>query len=96
MRMPQRPPSLADLMGRFAAEGSIFKLLNGIRSPTIEGKYLHWDQIRHRTPPAGLNHEEWWYGLKVRRRRGVERFAGFRRGRSSVSLHIRSADVLSS
>jgi hypothetical protein len=67
MKMPQRPPNFAELMARFATDGSILKLLNGIRSSSFDGKYLHWDQIRHRTPPAGLNHEEWWFGLKARR-----------------------------
>jgi Fic family protein len=67
MKMPQRPPNFAELMARFAGDGSIPKLLNGIRSPSVEGKYLHWDQIRHRTPPAGCNHEKWWFGLKARR-----------------------------
>jgi Fic family protein len=32
-----------------------------------EGKYLHWDKLRHLDPPMGLSSEEWWLGLKTRR-----------------------------
>lgn len=31
------------------------------------GRYLHWDQLRHRTPPAGFTAEEWWLGVKLSR-----------------------------
>ncbi|GAA3370721.1 Fic family protein [Streptomyces sannanensis] len=30
--------------------------------------YLPWDKIRHKTPPEGLTHEEWWTGIKFTRR----------------------------
>ena len=32
-----------------------------------DAAYLHWDQLRHRTPPTGLSTEEWWYALKLKR-----------------------------
>lgn len=31
------------------------------------GKYLHWDQLRHRTPPAGFTLEERWLAIKLSR-----------------------------
>ncbi len=27
--------------------------------------YLHWDKLRHLTPPEGLTAEEWWLGIKL-------------------------------
>jgi Fic family protein len=36
-------------------------------SPLPDGRYLHWDQLRHRTPPEGLTSEEWWTGVKLAR-----------------------------
>lgn len=35
--------------------------------PVQDGDYLHWDELRHRTPPAGLSTEEWWAGVKLAR-----------------------------
>lgn len=31
------------------------------------GRYLHWDQLRHRKPPMGFSVEEWWLGIKLSR-----------------------------
>ncbi len=31
------------------------------------GRYLHWDQMRHRTPPEGLTLEQWWLGTYLSR-----------------------------
>lgn len=29
--------------------------------------YMHWEELRHRIPPEGLNHHGWWYLLKLGR-----------------------------
>ncbi|MGQ0799070.1 MAG: Fic family protein [Pseudomarimonas sp.] len=29
--------------------------------------YLHWDKLRHLTPPPGLTPREWWLALKLKR-----------------------------
>ena len=31
------------------------------------GRYLHWDQLKRRTPPTGFTEEEWWLGIKLSR-----------------------------
>lgn len=36
-------------------------------SSTPGGKYLHWDNLRHRDPPEGLSREQWWLGVKLAR-----------------------------
>lgn len=35
--------------------------------PTVNGKYIHWDNLRHRKPPADLTAEEWWLAVKFAR-----------------------------
>ena len=67
MKIPQRQPQHSELWNRFSSSGSAIRLLEQIPRGTVEGKYLHWDQIRHRRPPKGLSHDEWWFGLKTRR-----------------------------
>ena len=29
-----------------------------------DGRYLHWDKLRHLKPPENLSHYEWWLALK--------------------------------
>ncbi len=34
-------------------------------TPTLDdGRYLHWEELRHREPPSGLSREEWWVAQK--------------------------------
>ena len=63
MKKPQTPPAFDDLMRELQVE----------RFPHVISKvkpsdYLHWDQLRYRTPPEGLTHREWWLGMKLWRR----------------------------
>lgn len=34
----------------------------------VSSPYLHWDELRYKTPPPGLTSEEWWAGVKLARR----------------------------
>ncbi|HEX4345326.1 MAG TPA: Fic family protein [Solirubrobacteraceae bacterium] len=43
------------------------KLEKVLGVPSDQSDYLHWDKLRHKDPPVGLTHEEWWLGLKLRR-----------------------------
>jgi len=37
-------------------------------SPTLpDGRYLHWDDLRRRPAPAGLDHARWWNAQKIAR-----------------------------
>jgi Fic family protein len=43
-----------------------------VDGPLAGDRYLHWDDLRHREPPDGLSPEEWWFGLKIRRRSSAQ------------------------
>jgi len=75
MRVPRRPPSESALWERYAgaSKASFEKLGRYSGAPLVEGKYLHWDKLRHYTPPEGLNHEQWWLALKLTREYRAER-----------------------
>jgi Fic family protein len=68
MKIPNTPPSWRDLFDRIAANPGRFPevMSHGV-GPTIEGKYRHWDILRHLNPPDGLSSEEWWLALKLAR-----------------------------
>ncbi len=67
MRLPERAPQILDLLQRRPMAERLSHILSAVRDPLIGGRYLHWDDIRHRTPPDDLTREEWWLGIKFAR-----------------------------
>ncbi len=65
MKIPVTPPDFADIFPR--RKGLLYRALKA--SVTDDrGRYLHWDKLRHLTPPKGLSSEEWWGMMKFKRR----------------------------
>lgn len=61
MKLPMNPPSAQVLLGKLGSD-DLSRLVEHT-SPLPDGRYLHWDELRHRTPPAGLSHEDWWLSV---------------------------------
>src|SRR4051812_25530547 len=67
MRMPKSPPQLKDYLDKKGDTQWLVRALSEVTESTISGKYLHWHKLRFYTPPEGLTHEEWWFGIKMKR-----------------------------
>lgn len=68
MKMPRRPPNINNKQMSFFSNPEKFRLVRNEGAKTErEGKYRHWDIVRHLSPPEGLTHEEWWTGIKMQR-----------------------------
>lgn len=65
MKTPVIPISIKDLLAQEIE--ALPKIYAASISSTPEGKYLHWDNLRHRDPPEGLSREQWWLGVKLAR-----------------------------
>ena len=71
--MPQRPPDIREIQGIYLSNPEVFTLIQKEGNKTEdEGKYRHWDILRHLTPPKGLTVEEWWLGIKMKRLLGMK------------------------
>lgn len=66
MKLPLSPPAPAGLMQSLTPE-SLARLFS-TPSPLVAGRYLHWDEMRHRAPPEGISLEEWWLSVWIARR----------------------------
>ena len=63
MRIPSTPPSCRDLLRAIPSE----RLPEIATAVATEDRYLHWDEMRFRTPPGDLSVEEWWVATKLAR-----------------------------
>jgi Fic family protein len=62
MRFPQRPPALKPSS---LTRDELQRIVSAQVSPVLpDGRYLHWNDLRHRAPPAGLRREHWWLAQK--------------------------------
>jgi Fic family protein len=68
MKKPLRPRPWRELLGEIDRTRLLEHVVSNPRvRPTINGRYRHWDALRHMTAPEGLTREEWWVGVKLAR-----------------------------
>jgi Fic family protein len=69
--MPRKPlpaPTVGEMMARMDSNlipGVLMMPLDSAATPG--GKYRHWNNMRHMSPPAGLTREHWWLRVKLAR-----------------------------
>jgi Fic family protein len=59
-------PSIDDLIARLGTEAAFASMVAPIEVVPRD-RYLHWDKLRHLTPPEGLSSEQWWLKIKLAR-----------------------------
>lgn len=71
MKIPLSPPDhdalLKSIVGSQDA-ARLGRVLGSGIGTTTNGRYLHWDELRHRKPPNDLSLEDWWLAIKTARR----------------------------
>ncbi len=67
MRLPERPPDIGPLVAEIAGSDPVrlSRILATSASPP--GRYLHWEDMRHRRAPGDLSLSEWWLATKLGR-----------------------------
>jgi len=68
-RLSRKPPSLQELVERCGGLEEELPLLTRLATVAAGDRYLHWDELRHRTLPRGLSQEPWWLAEKLTGRR---------------------------
>lgn len=73
MKTPVEPPDVdellkAELLKTDSVSDLLPQLMGDDVSPAPDGKYRHWDTLRHLDPPDGLTSETWWISIKHARR----------------------------
>ncbi len=65
MKIPDDPPPFARLLRSEGPE--LFRIASSGAGRAPENKYLHWSQMKYRTPPDGCTVEQWWLAAKLAR-----------------------------
>lgn len=67
MKIPKTPPTIQQLMTQAGPERFI-QIMQECRTwSRRDTSYLHWEELRYKTPPENFSNAEWWLGLKVTR-----------------------------
>ena len=66
MKMPESPPDLGPIVQGLKGT-ELLRAIQASGPVDARGRYLHWDDMRSRTPPKGLTHQEWWLGARLSR-----------------------------
>ncbi|HMJ74811.1 MAG TPA: Fic family protein, partial [Iamia sp.] len=68
MKVPQKPPGIGAILDELEPGRGLEVMLRPDIGPLdAKGRYLHWDEMRNRRPPEGLDHREWWLSTKYAR-----------------------------
>jgi len=73
-KVPESPPPASEAL-KGAPEGdfdAVFELVTKINSAAVgpvdaKGRYLHWTELKYRTPPEGYTPELYWHATKASR-----------------------------
>lgn len=71
MRIPEQAPSLESGFAKLVPDR--IEAVMRHANPLPAGKYLHWDELRRRSAPEGLTHDEWWAAVNVVRMSLIQR-----------------------
>jgi Fic family protein len=68
MKLPLSPPCFEALLKE--ADGNKFARLvtSNFGTTDAQGRYLHWDKLRHLQPPEGWTTQDYWLALKLTRK----------------------------
>src|SRR2546427_2642430 len=65
MKRPQSPPAIPPNQVLALPPKKLGAILGEAVRSEAEGKYRHWDTMRHLAPPAGFTREQWWGATKL-------------------------------
>lgn len=77
VKVPESPPSLEDFVSDAMQSQDRQQLANvtrllldsSVRPFDYEGRYLHWEKLKHLNPPEGYTAEQHWFATRIARKK---------------------------
>jgi Fic family protein len=90
MRLPKRAPNLEPFQILRSADFDLTRRVLDVEATLPDGRYLHWSELRYRTPPEGLTLDQWWAGTNMRRQRDAAALTAMREAYPEVPFRFTS------
>jgi Fic family protein len=74
MKMPSTPPKDAATAVMTLTSARMSSILREAVRSEAEGKYRHWDVLRHLKPPNGFSAQDWWGATQMVRQPALKQF----------------------
>lgn len=78
MKQPKRPRSMQEILQTSLNTDRFLKLSRYANPVDDRGRYLHWDDLRFRTPPSDLSPDEWWLATRFARQSAAQKLSPFK------------------
>jgi len=79
MKIPESPPPKNDILMKLIDHednSRVLKILtSNIGMTDTKGRYVHWEKLKHLTPPENLSSEEYWFSVKTARQTSIQAIA---------------------
>lgn len=79
MKIPEPPPSTSAMLISLTKEQDRRKLekilTSDIGITDSKGRYLHWEKLKHLSPPEGWSSEEYWFAAKLARQKAFKKLS---------------------
>ncbi len=76
MKIPESPPPKNDILMKLIDHednSRVLKILtSNIGMTDTKGRYVHWEKLKHLTPPENLSSEEYWFSVKTARQQAYK------------------------
>ena len=75
MKIPESPPSFSEMLVKLDHTKLAQILTSDIGLTDSKGRYLHWEKLKHLSPPEGLSSEEYWFTTKLARQQAFKKLS---------------------
>jgi len=93
VKLPLTPPKIENIASDHVSASELIERISLLSNPDIgvcdnKGRYLHWDELRHKPTPEGYSHELYWFAVKQSRKAASRRLTFVDKNNSPMSYCI--------
>ncbi len=93
MKLPETPPDIVEIFESIKSDVPLlYKIFDWDQSTDQKGRYLHWEDLKYKTPPEGFSAKQWWAAIKKSRKKLSKRLPLL--DKSQTQFHFANTDAV--